>query len=776
MAADYKHLEDLDPKSFIDTVRRLGQLQVSEKLDGSVFWFGLDEAGNFYTSRPNAHAERFHSEADYPNVLSNNSLRSAHAALEVKLGVIKAALLPGDAIVAEAIFGKQEKTAVYGADGIHYIAILDSAEGTNELKVSKIIADFANTEVEARSMTVESSDGTNIDRKLEMHKFRFVTEPPIHSSKLKGVNVNSALKKLELWLDNVSGVDRLTNLDLLTADMSSIPAEQRDAAKSERKRVTAELKSKFQLPIKRELLSGLVSKLKPTHGPTNPFPNEDNGVAGVNIKDPTTGGTYKLVDTDGFGTIKAFNNAVIDTISGSVRTTDDEAPLEQRGGVVGLLRIQIAKLLGNQDLAINREARKIFAGAKGSHATETLRSVAATLRADDYLGTQRKIEALGQHALVELDALLTNFKKHQRKYTLKLKTGRTIGLSPEVIKRTYGAFAEAKSEVAELIVNVNKADSLIKLVGVLYGKDAVAAHATKNTELHEGLLSERRVQVDISHTIEVPDFWTLMNVYFATVLASVVIYKAQDNNGVLRFVRDQAHHRLNRLEPGMSALNYWGYLVWKSNTPRAVQILGKKLAAEMSRIARKVPEQHVRFLHMELSFGKMLKINWDDHLATMIFLQKRTPSLNTERINNLIEDAFRYDTMTFDEKVKFLPRIYFYVQQFVPMSPLQPRLRIIQDTLLQFGDTANTPTTIVMAPNQKLLGEDGEIAAGPDSGPAATPTTGATSTNSGSISNVQGRAGRHPNIEKRTRKGKPLGRDGQPLGVMFRRPPPGGVK
>ena len=140
--------------------------------------------------------------------------------------------------------------------------------------------------------------------------------------------------------------------------------------------------------------------------------------------------------------------------------------------------ILIADLLGNKELARGPAARKVLAPLKGKDAETTIRNLAKELGTDDYLGTKRKVLALVEAAQQKLAAALADFKKHKDTFRLKLKSGKSIGLSPEVIRRTLVTFAETKRNLDELHEKISKTKTLAQLLAILYGRQAKAVHET----------------------------------------------------------------------------------------------------------------------------------------------------------------------------------------------------------------------------------------------------------------------------------------------------------
>jgi cupin superfamily acireductone dioxygenase involved in methionine salvage len=744
------NLEDLDIKTFIDYVRRLDTMHASEKLDGTGIYFGLDAQGQLVTSRAGNNQPLYHAADEYPYFAANNALRAAHEALQGKLRDLQACLAPGDMIEAEVLHGRQPNTISYGLDDKNFIAILGSANDTNQIKADQLAGALLNQEISVKTIIVDSEDGENLDRKLVTQKFRFVGPQKIDVSKVKGLNVEKHLKKLESFLETSSGVNNLSNFELMTVSLGSIPKDERVQAKEVKDRIIAEVKSKFKVQIKKELLDKIVGKTKPLLGAGDLNGDEDVGIAGVVLRDPETGEQIKLVDKDGFSTLNTFNYAVRNQIAGNVRTLDDQAPIESRGGITGVMKIRIAKLLGNPELAMGRTAKQIFRDNKGDTPTQTLKKVAAILNGqNDFNGVKMKVVAVVKATSDELVQMLADFKKHKDDpevtYRLKMKNGKTIGLSPEVVKRTLITFAETKRNLGELQANVEQTKSFDNLIGVLYGRAAREAHEEDGEDqIDESLKSEvdvlleKRNYTDTDLYRQIPDAWTMLNIYLATVMMATVIFKANDKRGE-RLLRDKAHWRMTKWTNEMSAVNFWGIAIWNPKRPAIAKLLNPKVAHELAGISGKVPDQWVRNLHMDLSFDRDVPIDWEDHYKTMKYLIQHSHGNNSDRVNSLLRDAFDYEELDHDSKVKFLPKLYFFARQFVPTSPLITRIRVINNEVL--GGDGELPMPVTDGQTTKLLGEDGEIAPGPGAG-AANPSApaGSTSlaTNSGAVSSVQG--------------------------------------
>lgn len=679
------HIEDLPLAAFIKAVRNIQNFHASEKLDGANLWMGLDSEGKLFTSREGKRtgSTRFFSEAEYPRFAAYNGFRAAHAALNEKIEDIKRVMQPEQMVEMEILYGRQPNAVTYGAEDKSYIAFLRGVEGTPDVIADQLTGSMGGQSVKVRVATIETTDGENLEIVDKDITWQFTGAQRVDPSKLKDIDLEKHINALEDYLREPAGLEsspEMTNLELLQNSLGSIPVTDRPLAKDKKAEVTANVMTKFRLPIKRELLDNYISQIKPALGDKDISADEDVGIEGVVLRDPTNSNLIKIVDKDAFTTINAFNHAIRNQISGVVKTLDGEAPLEARGGIVGNMKIQIADLLGNKELARGATAKKAFAAVKGETPVDTVKAFAANLNIEDFLGTKRKMLALIQQAAKDMRALLNDFKENKDQFQLRLKNGKTIGISTEIEKRTLLVFAESRRNIVELFDKVKKAKTIAQVIATIYGHLAKAVHneETNVPEVNESLVLEKKFDTDKS--LYKKDAYTLMNIYMATVLMSVIIYKANDAKG-MRMLKDKTNYRLTRWDAQMSPLNFWGYAIWHPAAPAVKKLIGPKASSQIFKVVRRAAASQSRYLHMDLSFGKDVPIEWADHYKTLRLLQQ-FEGLNIERINTLLRGVFTYEILTYDQKVKLISKLFYYVQQFVPSSPLFVRLKAIQNELL----------------------------------------------------------------------------------------------
>jgi hypothetical protein len=481
------HLEDLDVSAFVRAVANITKMQATEKLDGAELSFGLDKDGKFYTTRAAKRkgAEPVYNESDYPYFAAYNGFRAAHAALKSVEAEIKQVIRPNDMVEIEVLYGRQPNAVTYGAGGKNYIAFLRGLESTPDMLVDQLANRLANHIASVRVQTVDTVDGENLKLLPTEVTFQFVGVQKIDTTHLKATDVSKQLDNLQRFLRTKTtiGLKTMTNFDLATASLGSFDKTERAAAKLAKAQVLATIMTDFKLPIKKELLDKFVGKVKSPLASDDLTQDEDIGIEGVVLKDPENGEQIKIVDKDTFTTINTFNHAVRSSISGVVKTTDPQASIEARGGLLGELKLTIADLLGNIDLARGGPAKKIFQTVKGKTPEETVRNVANELHGnEDYRSTRTKIIALIDATRQKLLASLKDFKANKDQFQLKLKGGRTIGLSAEIIRRTLLAFAEAKRDLDELGGKIGKTQNLPQLVALLYGRTAKAVHEAPEEE------------------------------------------------------------------------------------------------------------------------------------------------------------------------------------------------------------------------------------------------------------------------------------------------------
>lgn len=464
------HIEDLPLQDFIHAVETLKDKTVTEKLDGSNLWFGVDDKG-FFTSREGKSRKgtRFYNVSDYPAVAAYNGFRGAHEALARHADIIKRHLQPGDMVEVEVLFGRQPNTVTYGNDEKNFIVILRGID-TDQKKVNALAKALNGKSSKINSTVITSDDGENLKQEDVQQQWEFTQVKPLDTKKVDLGPAMERLAALKKYLAQPNTkVQGKTNQEVAEISLNKVPKEDRDVVKAEREAQLAYIMKNFKEPIKKFLLDVLVRKVKPFLQTKDVTPDEDIGVEGVVASDKK-GNMIKIVDKDMFTAINTFNNYVRNNIAGLVRTDDKDAPIEMRGGAFGEAKLRIANLLGMKELAMSSSSRKILSKFKGADAAETARNIADNIHLASFESVRKKTSAILENAIEEIDGILQNFKDNADTYKLKLETGKEIGISPEVMKRTLTAFAETKRDINQINTAVLKSRDLPEMIMALYGR------------------------------------------------------------------------------------------------------------------------------------------------------------------------------------------------------------------------------------------------------------------------------------------------------------------
>jgi hypothetical protein len=465
-----EHLEDLSLEDFMSAVKRIHEMNATDKLDGVNLWLGLDTSGNLFTSREgkSRKSNRFYSQEDFKDVSAHNGMRAAHEALMKQETALKSVLKPEDIVEVEILFGKQPNTIVYGKDDMNYIAFLRSIktpqnEGQFRQSLYKDVYEAVKDATESvKTPIVTTIDGENLSTTEQTTQWKFVTPTTLTSKDMSRLDVSDDLEKLQRFLDkdNQMAADMgspMTNFEV----MKSGKRDLRD----EKKKIQDIVQTKYKLGIKNKILDQLVRVVKPS------LQGDDGegGVEGVVFLDPETQKQFKVVDKDVFTTINKFNYQIRNAVSGQVRTDDPLATLVQQGGVFGSAKLRIAKLFNIEGFGAGGGTKRVFKKYMGGSPEETLANFCQALGDVNVNAYKNKIEHILQNAIVELQSHLKDFKKNAKTYSLELKNGKTIKYSKETIDRTLLVFAETKKNIEQLMKDISEVSSVEDLVTRLFG-------------------------------------------------------------------------------------------------------------------------------------------------------------------------------------------------------------------------------------------------------------------------------------------------------------------
>lgn len=461
------HVEDLPIETFIRMLKKLPELHAVQKLDGANLLIGRDVKGKLFASREQKGGERFYKPKDMPKRSAYDGFRAAFAACLQIEGDLSSEIKPGQTLSCEVLFGEQPNTVIYGKDGLSYLAFLEPTLGDDPtieldqdlpMRLAKALAKKRVTTMEPCN---DTTDGETMVRTPKNVTWAFTCSDLV-DKKVYDVDLTDALDKIEKFLQQTNKMalndgEHLTNYDVMTGKEANLAAE--------RKRIGEEVREKFKLPIKTELLR-LVKKLKPSlskeQGPV--------GAEGVIFKDLKTSEVFKVVDREDFTTVNKFNYEMRNKIVGRIASSDPNLPLEQRGGIVGNVRIRCAMLLGIQGLEVPARAKKVLEPMAGPTKEKTLANIMIALQPLSFESAKRKMGAIITSGLHDLEDELDAFKSKGSEGKIQLSNGKEVGITPEVKRRTLLTFADARIELMDLLQKIRTAKTKTDLVTPFIGR------------------------------------------------------------------------------------------------------------------------------------------------------------------------------------------------------------------------------------------------------------------------------------------------------------------
>lgn len=466
------HLEDLPVEEMLRLLKNLSSLRAVQKLDGANLHVGVDLEGKLYTSREQKGGDRFYDSGDFPKRSAYDGFKSASMALYAVGDTIKRILSRGQELSVEVLFGVQPNTVIYGKDGFSYIAFLEPVDGDDPTKpigqedINELIKLLKHKTVNINSLKHDTTDGKTMVKAPTVTSWKFTGSDAVPSDKLKSKELTKAIKEVESYLEkrNVQAHadgEKLTNYEMLVSKKTSWA--------DEREKVRQKL-VKLVLPIKAELLD--VSKeMEPSlRDPHDANQTAYKGIEGLIFTDPKTRESFKVVDQDAFSAVNKFNYSVRNRLVGKILTSDADAPLESRGGLVGVAKIRAINMFGMKGAEAPTTARKVLEVFARQGEKDGMASLEKSFNALSFESIKRKCGAIFTHTLAELDDELDEFKLHPP--TVKID-GVKLEFTPEVKRRTLLTFAETSAEVERILKRIRAADSLADLFVTLVGKGAL---------------------------------------------------------------------------------------------------------------------------------------------------------------------------------------------------------------------------------------------------------------------------------------------------------------
>lgn len=470
------HIEDLPIEDFIFAIENFNKMIATQKLDGANLRVGVDKNGKFYTSRESkSGGKRFYKSSDYPeDVIAYDGFRTAHQVLDKKKDIISKILGKGSAAEVEILYKRQPNAITYGKDGLNFIAflrMLDTPEDEtpDQTKIKKLHDALDNDIVKVESKVTDSEDGEDLVFTKEESKWKFTVPEKVSGDVFKTVNLSKEIASLKKFLNatnkvasKVGNPEIKTNYDVMTSRIKDL--------KDEKERIKNIVQKDYKLAIKDTLLNTFVRKIKPGIQDEKLHPDEDLGIEGVVFLDPVTQKQFKIVDKDVFTAINAFNHEIRANVTGVIKSADPLASLATRGGIFGDARIRMSKLFGVDDLNTASGVKKTLRKFGGDTPEECVVNMAKSLNQVNVQATKKKMESILIATLEQLEEALQDFKNNADKYKKKLSTGKVVGYSPEVKKRTLLTFADTKRTLNKLLTTVKNSKNISDLIVAMFGR------------------------------------------------------------------------------------------------------------------------------------------------------------------------------------------------------------------------------------------------------------------------------------------------------------------
>jgi len=482
------HIEDLPVDEFINKLRNIKNLIISEKIDGANLRFGVTRDGKFFTSREAKGGKRFFSVNDYGNRFADVGFKSAHAALEkvYKKLIEKKLLFPGEIIEVEILFGKLPNAVPYTGDTNRIILLRpivqeDSTEEEirdleNRLERIKDFLKDYKVIVEVENVPY-TDDGERIYFRNEKHVWSFSKTPLINienfvdREELEKI-IDKSLNELEEYLKSDSGIGDYKNYEILAFSIRNKPGKEisneewknlKEKVENKKKEILENIYN-IKIKVKKDLLINFVRKIKSEFGPDI---SEGGWIEGIVLRDPVTGEQFKIVDKDFFTKINKFNwriRSLLKTNMAAKKANDFSGKLRERiSDVLKLpeyrMRITWYNFLNNLKTK-NIDPVNYITERIGRENFEEIKS--------------KLIKLLIYHRKI-LKNFLRFYDKNKEKLILRIDSDnqnkREFKYNEEIDRRTKQSFAELFKYLDETMNEIKNSKNLEQIIRLIVGSD-----------------------------------------------------------------------------------------------------------------------------------------------------------------------------------------------------------------------------------------------------------------------------------------------------------------
>jgi hypothetical protein len=662
MSYSQKSFDDLPVKEFLKQIESLSSVSISAQLDGVQFYFGLDSENKFYTSPYSAdkRTKFFYKVSDYKSHVENNFYKAAHKALEQKQKEISSILKEGQAIECQ-IIASLDNSSFMGIKSNKIILvrpIKGEVVSPSKDQFNEIVSLF-NSDVEVKVSMLDTMDGEKLFSQKTVSKWTIKKGKHVSGDQLfSSSDIEKILKKVKKFLNTENSIEiddkTVSNFDIMTINLGSVPVLIRDKVKQEREKLNKELLVKYKLPIKNEILTSAEEHFK----------NRSLFISdGKNL--------ISLLDDDQKSKNK-FDTEFKRELDGFIKNLDPKASLEDKGGIIGNCQIRIATLLGIPELARFQSAQKIFK----SYVASTPEEIAVNFANEglgqmNFYGVKTKVISVLNYTIEEIQKLLDVFKQHVNSFEMIDSDGNKVTYTASQIKQNLLYFAQSKKQLSTLISDIKKAKQMSEIVLAIYS-DPI--HSVLGKSLRENLNEGVNPNLNTLSSMTTEE---ICDAYTATLLASLFLLRVQDKQSS-RILKDS--NVFTKLSNSMSPLNFWGHIVFKSYTPDVEQHLNSTTSKELKKIGGRVLMMRLNKVHKPISGNNNFTLDWHDMEQSCNLLVMRL-STRSQSINMIISGIRYWNDIILSDKITITNKLYFYLQRSVSNSPLLNRLRAVINLL-----------------------------------------------------------------------------------------------
>lgn len=390
------HIDDhsICPTKLLEILKNISQFEITEKVDGSALWFGLDPAGKFFTSRDNKEGGIYYHQNDWGTEFKDTPFKSAHIAIENRIDALQeSGLLPGDIVEAEILFGEKPNAIPYHSNQIIFLRPIQGEANIDKLSESL----FGITSKSILFDVPYTEDGKIINRRDETHVWTFSKAKKYDFDPHIFEKLVDHVETLEKFLHspnnhnfkviNEGGEDKiLSNFEILslrtTKHNKFIKESIKDVIDG-----TVDIESGKRLgktgiryEIKEVLLNELVRFAESSLGPSK---DQGGWIEGVVLRRPGTGKNgsdeqIKIVDKEIFTSVNKFNYQMREVLTSKHKSIDAS---KEKAGILGNLLREMARCINHPHLGTIQSKRYIK--TLGNSFEERIESITKGIQLED---------------------------------------------------------------------------------------------------------------------------------------------------------------------------------------------------------------------------------------------------------------------------------------------------------------------------------------------------------------------------------------------------------